>query len=234
MTDAPSADRPDEQPAAPGAPEAPSAPEAPTAPEVPSAPAAPDAGAQPGWGQPQQPVQQYGQPQQPVQQYGQPQQPVQQYGQPQAYGQQQYGQQQAYGQQPAQYGQQPAVYGQPQQPVQQYAQPAAGQYQAYPGGVYAPVPAPPRGLSIAAMITGIVGVVAFGWFLPASIAALILGSMGKKREGQPARAFWLTGIITGWVGIGLCVVVVGLTLFFSVILPLVILGGAAAGGSYSG
>jgi hypothetical protein len=58
------------------------------------------------------------------------------------------------------------------------------------------------------MVAGIVGVISFGYFGLASIAALILGYMGKKRE-PAARGFWLTGIITGWVGIGLMIIVVG-------------------------
>lgn len=119
---------------------------------------------------------------------------------------------------------------------QPYAQPGYQQPGAYAGqpGYVAPPPGPPKTLGIVAMVTGIVGVVAFGWFLPASIAALITGNMSKKREGLPARPFWLTGIITGWVGVGLCVIVVGATLFFSIILPLVILGGAAGSGIYEG
>lgn len=72
-----------------------------------------------------------------------------------------------------------------------------------------PVAAPSKTLSLIGMIAGIVGVVAFGWFVPASIAALILGMMGKKREGLSAKGFWLTAIITGWVGVGLTVLVVG-------------------------
>ncbi|WP_150307910.1 DUF4190 domain-containing protein [Planctomonas psychrotolerans] len=66
-------------------------------------------------------------------------------------------------------------------------------------------------LSLISMITGIVGVVAFGWFLPASIAAVILGFMGKKRE-PGAKGFWLTGIITGFVGIALTILVVGVVI----------------------
>ncbi len=118
-------------------------------------------------------------------------------------------------QQPAP-SQQTAPYGVPPQPY--------GAQQGYPGQQYAP--APPKGLSITSLITGIVGVVAIGWFVPASIAAIITGTMAKKREPY-ARGFWLTGIITGWVGVGLTVFVVGLTIFFTVILPLIVLGGAA-------
>ena len=56
------------------------------------------------------------------------------------------------------------------------------------------------------MISGIVGVLAFGWFVPASIAALILGYMGKNREGLAAKGFWLTAIITGWIGAAITII----------------------------
>jgi hypothetical protein len=67
------------------------------------------------------------------------------------------------------------------------------------------------------MIAGIVGVVSFGWFLPATIAALILGYMGRKREGVAAKGFWLTAIITGWVGVALTVLVVGGVILFAIL-----------------
>lgn len=104
----------------------------------------------------------------------------------------------------------------PYAPQGGYAQPAYG------APAYG-APAPSKTLSIIAMIAGIVGLVSFGWFALASIAALILGYMGRKREGAPARGFWLTGIITGWVGVGLTVLVVGGFILFAII-------GASAGG----
>ena len=83
-----------------------------------------------------------------------------------------------------------------------------------PTAAYAPAGglASKKTLSLIGMIAGIVGVVAFGWFIPASIAAIVLGSMGKKREGLPAKGFWLTAIITGWVGVGLSILIVGGTI----------------------
>ena len=88
-----------------------------------------------------------------------------------------------------------------------------------PTTAYAPAEsfAPKKTLSLIGMIAGIVGVVAFGWFIPASIAANVLGSMGKKREGLPAKGFWLTAIITGWVGVGLSVLIVGGTILIFVL-----------------
>ncbi|UVJ39704.1 DUF4190 domain-containing protein [Arthrobacter sp. CJ23] len=116
------------------------------------------------------------------------------------YGQDPYGQQPPYvqpapyGQQPpaqppygqAPYGQQPGQYGQPGSP---YGQPA-----------YYGVPAEPRGLSIAAMICGIVGLVTGGFLGLPQIAAVILGHIGMKKE-PAGRGFALTGLITGYVGI---------------------------------
>lgn len=97
--------------------------------------------------------------------------------------------------------------GTPEQPygaTPAAAQPAYGAQQPYGGAPYQSGPALPKGLSITAMITGIVGVVlgTFGWgFLPA-VAGVIFGHIGQRREPH-AKPFWLTGIITGYVGIAL-------------------------------
>ena len=119
---------------------------------------------------------------------------------------------------PAAYGAQPAYQqptaGQPGYPQPAYGQPTSGQpgysQPAYGQPGYAPTysavqPGPLRTLSLIGMIVGIVGVLSFGWFVPASIAALVLGYMGKKREGVPAKGFWVTAIITGWVGVAITV-----------------------------
>jgi hypothetical protein len=90
-----------------------------------------------------------------------------------------------------------------------YGAPAGGSPYGSPYGSQGAPSGEKKTLSLISMITGIVGVVAFGWFLPASIAAVILGFMGKKRE-PAAKGFWLTGIITGFVGIALTIIVVGL------------------------
>ena len=104
---------------------------------------------------------------------------------------------------PAAYGA-PAGYEQPTASESGYPQP--GYQQAGYAPTYSAVqPATPKTLSLIGMIAGIVGALAIGWFVPASIAALVLGYMGKKREGLPARGFWLTAIITGWVGVAITV-----------------------------
>jgi hypothetical protein len=77
------------------------------------------------------------------------------------------------------------------------------------------------------MILGIAGVVLgfFGFgFLPA-LAAVITGHMAQKRQPY-ARPFWLTGIITGYVGIGLGIIA-GLIFLAAVLIPLFVFGGLA-------
>jgi hypothetical protein len=78
----------------------------------------------------------------------------------------------------------------------------------------APVPGMPggqpqtSGKAIAALVTGLVGLLTIccGFFVVSSIAALILGFMGRKEiaasNGQlKGDGFALTGIITGIIGI---------------------------------
>jgi len=125
------------------------------------------------------------------------QQPSYQQPQQQPFQQQGYQQQQPYGQQPG------------------YAQAPYGQPGAYPG--YAAPP--PRGLSITSMVLGIVGFVGswiYGIGLFPAIAAVIIGFIARKRQPQ-GKGFWLTGLITGWVGIAICILwIVGLILLFTV------------------
>lgn len=84
--------------------------------------------------------------------------------------------------------------------------PAPPPYQpAAQANAYAPgVAVPPRGLAIASMITGIAGLVlAFVGvgFLPA-VAGVVLGHIAQRKQPY-ARPFWLTGIITGYVGVAI-------------------------------
>ena len=79
---------------------------------------------------------------------------------------------------------------------------------AYQAPAYVPAAAgPAQGLSLTSMILGIAGVVlsffAFG-FLPA-LAAVITGHLAQRRQPH-AKPFWLTGIITGYVGLAISVV----------------------------
>lgn len=97
----------------------------------------------------------------------------------------------------------------PAQPVQPPANPYAQAPGAYAPAAYTPAPAgPAQGLAITSMILGIAGLVltlfSFG-FLPA-LAAVITGHMAQKRQPW-AKPFWLTGIITGYVGVGLGLII---------------------------
>ena len=68
---------------------------------------------------------------------------------------------------------------------------------------------PPMGLSLASLILGVVGVfLAFafiGFF--ASLAAVITGHLAQRRQPE-ARPYWLTGIITGYVGLAIALLMV--------------------------
>lgn len=73
------------------------------------------------------------------------------------------------------------------------------------------------------MATGIAGLVltfmALG-FLPA-LAAVIMGHMAQKKQPY-ARPFWLTGLITGYVGVAFSLIV-GVFVVGALILPLILL-----------
>src|SRR5690606_10102369 len=122
----------------------------------------------------------------------------------------------------------PSPYGaaQPTAPGQPYGQPVYGQ-PAYGQPVYSQ-PTAPRGLSITAMVCGIVGLVlsffAFG-FLPA-LAGVIFGHIGMKKE-PTAKGFSLTGLITGYAGLALSLVVVLIALA-AIFIPLWFVGTAAS------
>ncbi len=116
--------------------------------------------------------------------------------------------------QPGAYAAPPPGYAQPQ-PGYQQAPPAYGQ----PGYAYQPVAAgPAQGLSLASMITGIAAVLlsfaGFG-FLPA-VAAVILGHIAQRRQPY-ARALWITGLITGYVALGISLItgIVALVFFIA-------------------
>jgi hypothetical protein len=84
-----------------------------------------------------------------------------------------------------------------------YAQPS--QPQPYGYGPY--VPQPPQGLSITSMVLGIVGLLltltGFGFLI--NVAAVITGHLAARRQPY-AKGFWLTGIITGYVGLGISLI----------------------------
>ncbi|MEP6478184.1 MAG: DUF4190 domain-containing protein [Rhodoglobus sp.] len=102
-------------------------------------------------------------------------------------------------------------------PAPPHAQPVANPYGA--PAAYAGAPAgPSQGLSITSMVLGILGIlssfIGVG-FLPA-LAAVITGHLAQKQQPH-AKPFWLTGIITGYIGIAISVI--------SVILLIVVFAG---------
>ncbi|MEV0454647.1 DUF4190 domain-containing protein [Catellatospora methionotrophica] len=116
-----------------------------------------------------------------------------------------------YGQQPdpyAQQPQQPNPYGQPQPPAQPYGeQPGLQQPYAQPWGG-APVKQT-NGLALAAMIVGIISIPSACCALlgvAVGAAAAIMGHISMKQIaqlGQTNRSQALTGVICGYVGVGL-------------------------------
>jgi hypothetical protein len=63
---------------------------------------------------------------------------------------------------------------------------------------------PAQGLSIASMVCGIAGLLLalFGLGFLVSVAAVITGHIAQRKQPY-ARPFWLTGLITGYVGVGI-------------------------------
>jgi len=96
----------------------------------------------------------------------------------------------------------------PVEPAPAPPQPASVAPAAPPYGPVPVVSTAPQGLAIASMVTGIVGLlfnfVAFG-FLP-SLAAVITGHLAQRRQ-PAARVYWLTGLITGYLGIGISLII---------------------------
>lgn len=88
-------------------------------------------------------------------------------------------------------------------PANPYAQPAA---YAQPQPYYR-APQPAKGLSVASMVLGLGGLLLsfFGVGFLVVVAAVILGHLAVKRQPY-AKGFWLTGIITGYIGIAFSLV----------------------------
>ncbi|GLB66730.1 DUF4190 domain-containing protein [Arthrobacter mangrovi] len=106
----------------------------------------------------------------------------------------------------------PDWYTDPQAGRQGQPAPGAGpySYQPGPGMQRAPQHDPyggpgysqPKGLSIGALVCGIVGVVTFGFLFLPQIAAIVLGHIALGRE-PAGRGMALGGLIMGYVVVGL-------------------------------
>ena len=68
-------------------------------------------------------------------------------------------------------------------------------------------PQPAKGLAVASMILGLGGLLLsfFGLGFLVNVAAVITGHLASKRQLH-AKGFWLTGIITGYLGIAFSLV----------------------------
>ena len=81
-----------------------------------------------------------------------------------------------------------------------------------PATPYVPAGTPTKSpiLSILALIFGILGVLlslfAFGTGVLPGIAGVVLGFLGRRKE-PASKGLWLTGIITGFVAVGIAVIV---------------------------
>jgi hypothetical protein len=93
----------------------------------------------------------------------------------------------------------------------------------------APGPAAPQGMSITALVLGILGIVV-GWSMlgAPSIAAIVLGHLALRRE-PAGRTLARTGLVLGYVGVAVGLIV-AMVLLAAVVLPFLWL--AASGPSY--
>ena len=80
-------------------------------------------------------------------------------------------------------------------------------------------------LSIISMILGILGVIIgfVGGGLLFSVGGVVLGHLGQRKEPE-ARGFWLTGLITGYIGILINIIVI--------IIWIIVLASLAGTGAY--
>jgi hypothetical protein len=83
--------------------------------------------------------------------------------------------------------------------------------------------APTNQLALWSMITGIASLT-IGWviWVPFGIAAVILGHLGLvqvKKTGEQGRTYAITGLVTGYISIGIGIIIVALfALFFGALL----------------
>lgn len=78
--------------------------------------------------------------------------------------------------------------------------------------------APTNQLALWSMITGIASLT-LGWviWLPFGVAAVILGHLGLsqvKKTGEQGRTYAITGLVTGYISIGIGIIIVALTILF--------------------
>ncbi len=110
----------------------------------------------------------------------------------------------------------PGAYGQPQQPYEQqpypqqpYQQGATAYGDQHGYGGYPPVPSRPNNtMAVVSLVAGICGLTVL--FFVGSIVAVITGMMAKKeiaRTGEEGSSLATWGVVLGWIGIGLGVLI---------------------------
>lgn len=115
----------------------------------------------------------------------------------------------------------PPAQPEPTPPNTGNAAPAGSPYTPQP----ASAPSPKQGLSLTSFIAGLAGLIIFSWipvlgFL-VPLTAVIIGFMAKGKEPGAPKWMWLIGVISGFVGI-----VVGIIILLAWLLPLLIFGAA--------
>jgi len=90
----------------------------------------------------------------------------------------------------------------------------------YQGAAIGYAPRPTNGLSIAAMTVSIVGLpllTCYGIGLFVSLAGAIMGHIARRQvkdRGDAGGGMALAGIIVGWIGVGLGLLIIGAVVFF--------------------
>ena len=99
----------------------------------------------------------------------------------------------------------PGAYGPPDYRGGARQQPPA--VDAYGQPLYYPVPAAPKGLSIASLCCGIAAFLGLGFFLLPQLAAVLLGHLALLRE-PGGRGLAIAGLVLGYIAIAITLLVV--------------------------
>lgn len=113
---------------------------------------------------------------------------------------------------PGRFPQQPYPAAPGNRPIQPYGQQPYGQPYGQPS--YSGLaPAEPKGMSIAALVLGIVGVISGGWFIIPQILAVVFGHIGLKKEPS-VKGMAITGLVLGYLMVAISLAY-GLVLLFA-------------------
>ncbi len=99
----------------------------------------------------------------------------------------------------------PGAYGPPDYRGGARQQPPA--VDAYGQPLYYPVPAAPKGLSIASLCCGLAAFLGLGFFLLPQLAAVLLGHLALLRE-PGGRGLAIAGLVLGYIAIAITLLVV--------------------------